>query len=131
MQVGLEYTYILASSKNGHNFDYLIYKIKKIKENNKQKEKQRIYVIGNTNVGKSTFINQLINRSDKYHKTNSNYTASHHSIAENIENITELAVRRSGKSGLTASMLAGTTIGITKIDDINLGARVSNLFCYD
>jgi len=119
----LSYTYILASSKNGHNFDYLLYKIKKIKESSTTKEKPRVYVIGNTNVGKSTFINQLIYRSDKYHKNSPNLKFSHNSIAENIGLLTEMSLK---KSELTTSMLAGTTVGVTKIDDVHLGVRVSN-----
>ena len=118
----MDYSYILTSSKNGHNFDYLIYKLNKIKEKNNLKEKRRIFVIGNTNVGKSTFINQLIHRSDRFHKTNPKFYQSHVSIADNIKLLTEQSLP---KSNLTSSILAGTTLGITKVEDIHLGVRVS------
>ncbi len=107
---------------NGHNFNYLIYKLKKIRKNPPTKEKPKIYVIGNTNVGKSTFINKLINRSDNYHKAKPKIHKSENSIAENIAELTELSIKH---SQLTSSVLAGTTVGVTKIEDIHLGVKVS------
>ncbi len=64
----LDYSYILVSSINGHNFDYVIHKIKKIKEKAKENRTPRpkIFVIGNANVGKSSFINKLIRRANRH-----------------------------------------------------------------
>ena len=65
---GLDYNYILVSSKNGHNFDYVIHKIKKIREKAKEEKipRPKIFVVGNANVGKSSFINKLIERSNSH-----------------------------------------------------------------
>ncbi len=57
---------MIVSSKTGHNFDHVIYKIKKIKEFMNDIKYPRIYILGYTNVGKSTFINKLIDHSNKF-----------------------------------------------------------------
>jgi ribosome biogenesis GTPase A len=119
----LKYSYVILSSKNGYNFDYLLYKIKKLKSNSTESYiKERVYVIGNTNVGKSTFINQLINRSDFFSKGNQKKIDGFKSIKENISSLESLI--SSKKSELTTSILSGTTIGITKIENIHLGIKV-------
>ena len=63
------------SSKNGFGFDYVIHKIKKVKEKAKEEKtpKPKIYVLGSANVGKSTFINKLIERSNKFMRENMKY----------------------------------------------------------
>ena len=45
---------VVISSKNNHNYDLLLSKIKKYKKSN------NVYVVGYTNAGKSTLINKLI-----------------------------------------------------------------------
>ncbi len=120
---GLEYSYILVSSLNGHNFDYVIHKIKKIKEFAKENKipRPKIFVIGNANVGKSSFINKLIRRANRHlseeriNKLNyqKNYQINEKSIFEGDD-----------KSNLTASPLPGTTIGITKIESMKMGVKL-------
>lgn len=77
------YNYILVSSKNGFGFDYVIHRIKLIKEKAKEEKtpKAKIYVVGNANVGKSTFINKLIERSNKFMRENLKYKKNY-SITE-------------------------------------------------
>ena len=78
------------SSKNGFGFDYVIHKIKKFKEKAKEEKtpNPKIYVVGNANVGKSTFINKLIERSNKFMRENMKYKKNY-TITEKSMYVTE------------------------------------------
>lgn len=62
----LKYSYVVLSAKNGYKYEYILSKIKQMKnyykENNIYYGKPKIYIIGNCNVGKSTFINKMIDK---------------------------------------------------------------------
>lgn len=125
-EYNINYSYILVSSKNGHNFDYVIHKLKKIKEQfKKQNEsftKQKIYLIGPTNVGKSSFINKLMIRSNKLIDNNHSiqvYDKEDPEIKENTAKLDHLLPPK-----LTDSPLPGTTIGITKLEHMKLGVKL-------
>jgi ribosome biogenesis GTPase A len=144
----LNYSYILISSKNGHNFDYVIHKIKDIKEKAKEKRipRPKIFIVGNTNVGKSTFINKLIQRSNKFIRDNQknkefykkNYEINEDSVfdEEQEKNKTIEDTQHQNDesesydhlekevSNLTTSPLPGTTIGITKVESMTLGVKL-------
>jgi ribosome biogenesis GTPase A len=112
---GLSYSYVICSSKNGFNFDYVIYKLKRIKDQAREDRvpRPKLFIIGNTNVGKSSFINKLIQRSNKFlspeERNKSLYKSSFNPNL--LENLTE-------------SPLPGTTIGITKVDSMTLGLKL-------
>ncbi len=124
---GLTYSYVLVSSKNGQNFDHVIHKIKMIKEKAKENRvpRPKIFVIGSTNVGKSSFINKLIMRSNKHMDASrmskfeykKDYRINEKSIFEKEEGPKE-------ESHLTASPLPGTTIGITKVESMKFGIKL-------
>jgi ribosome biogenesis GTPase A len=112
--IGLNYSYVICSSKNGFNFDYVIHKIRKIKENAKEDRipKPKLFIIGNTNVGKSSFINKLIQRSNRFLSPEErNKTLYNNTFNPNLLN------------DLTESPLPGTTIGITKVESLTLGMK--------
>jgi ribosome biogenesis GTPase A len=113
--IPLDYSYVLCSSKNGYNFDYVIYKLKKIKEMAKEERiaRPKIYIIGNTNVGKSSFINKLIQRSNRFLKAE-----------ERDKTFYKNTFNPSLLDNLTESPLPGTTIGITKVEALTLGLKV-------
>lgn len=151
------------SSKNGHNFDYVIHRIKKIKEEAKEKRslKPKFFILGNANVGKSSFINKLIQTSNKFlneerkkkkqYKTNysisdprlvdlnkeadevAGKTAQAGQDAQGQENsdLENLTSRENSEQedfdevNLTTSPLPGTTIGITKVNSMTIGAKVN------
>jgi len=123
---GITYNYILVSSITGHNFDYVVHRVKKIKERAKEEKipRPKIYVIGFANVGKSSFINKLILRANKFVKERQinkikytkNYNIKDDSLFEKNEPLE--------KSNLTASPLPGTTIGITKIESMKMGVKL-------
>lgn len=120
----MRYSYILVSSRNGHNFDHVIHKIKMIKERAKEDRllKPKIFVLGNTNVGKSSFINKLVQRSNRFLKSED----KNRQLYQKDYNITDSTVYNEDKkeSNLTTSPLPGTTIGITRVDSMTLGIRV-------
>ena len=111
--INIEYSYTIVSSKNGYNFDYIIYKLKKIKENAKEERslKPKIYIVGNANVGKSSFINKLIERTNRFEEKLPVYRKNY-----DIDT-----------NQLTTSPLPGTTIGITKVEPVRLGLKVNFL----
>jgi ribosome biogenesis GTPase A len=120
----LEYSYILVSSINGHNFDYVIHKIKKIKELAKENKTPRpkIFVIGNANVGKSSFINKLIRRANRHlseERINKLNYEKNYDITEQ-----SLFAEQDDSSNLTASPLPGTTIGISKVESMKMGVKL-------
>lgn len=59
----LKYSYIVVSSKTGHKMEYVLSKLKQMSLYYKEKRiyhgKPKIYIVGNCNIGKSTFINKL------------------------------------------------------------------------
>ena len=59
----IKYSYIIISSKTGTKMEYVISKIKQMKNYYKENQiyfgKPKIFIIGNCNVGKSSFINKL------------------------------------------------------------------------
>jgi ribosome biogenesis GTPase A len=107
--LNLVYSYVMLSSKNGFNFDYIIYKLKKVKEQGKSDRipKPKVYIVGNANVGKSSFINKLIARTNRFDQPDP--YVKNYDIDVNV---------------LTTSPLPGTTIGITKVEPIRLGLKV-------
>lgn len=112
----IKYRYDLVSSKNGHNFDYVIHKIKKIKEKALENNmfRPKFYVVGNANVGKSSFINKLIQSTNKFiSEGQRNKVFYKKNLPEKIE-----------ESNLTASPLPGTTIGVTRVVAPSLGIKV-------
>lgn len=81
--------------------------------------KVKIYVLGNANVGKSSFINKLIYRSSKYIKD------ENQPLYKKDYKINEVSIlEQSDESNLTTSPLPGTTIGITKVDSMKMGVRL-------
>jgi ribosome biogenesis GTPase A len=67
-KLGLKYSYTIVSSKTGFRMEYLLHKIKNMRKYYKTKEiyygSPKIYILGNCNVGKSTFINMMINKTN-------------------------------------------------------------------
>jgi len=147
IQEGLKYNYLLVSSKNGHNFDYVIHNIKNIKQKSKENKvlRPKIFLIGNANAGKSSFINKLIQTSNKFlteerrkkklYKKNYNITdprlvnldKDSHEKSENQANNEESdnsELENIEESNLTTSPLPGTTIGITKVNSMTMGIKV-------
>lgn len=65
----------------------------------------KIYVVGATNSGKSSFINALIFKANKYKESHKIHYKSKYNI-------------------LTESAMPGTTLELITIDDLNLGFKV-------
>lgn len=119
---GIVYNYILVSSKTGHNFDYVIHRIKKIKERAKEEKipRPKIFVLGYANVGKSSFINKLIHKSTRYLKDDE----KHRQLYKKDYKIDESSLFEKEESNLTASPLPGTTIGVTKVESMKMGVKL-------
>jgi 30S ribosome assembly GTPase len=96
----------------------------KAKENRVPRPK--IFVIGCTNVGKSSFINKLIMRSNKvYDGTKLSKYEYKKDYQINDNSIFEMEKgEKKEESHLTASPLPGTTIGITKVESMKFGIKL-------
>lgn len=79
-------------------------------------------MLGSANVGKSTFINTLIRKSNRYYKKEKHTYEKNYDINE--PSLLEKAEEKSNKNELTCSPLPGTTIGITKVESISLGVKL-------
>ena len=122
--------------------------MKKIKEEAKKNRilRPKVYIVGHANVGKSSFINKLIQSSNKflstekkkkiYYKTHpfeeseiissEKNKINYKNNNENYENLNEFIEEKFDKEvDLTTSPLPGTTIGITKINSMTMGLKVS------
>jgi len=110
-----QYDLCLVSSRNGEGFKKAISIFKSIEKSlaKKSRKKPKIYVLGATNVGKSTFLNKLIDKT--------NY---HPGKAEELKKKAEYAlqIQESEKlPELTSSRLPGTTQGFVKISKAHIG----------
>jgi ribosome biogenesis GTPase A len=121
----LKYNYILISSKTAHNFDYVIHKVKTIKEKSKEEKvlRPKIFVVGNANVGKSSFINKLVQKSHKFLRENQRNKEFYKKNYE-INEPTLMKQNSEGHANLTTSPLPGTTIGITKVEEMTMGVKL-------
>lgn len=146
----MRYNYLLVSSKNGHNFDYVIHNIKNIKQKAKDNKviRPKIFLIGNANAGKSSFINKLIQTSNKFlteeRRKKKLYKKNYKITDPTLINLDKEKQLNEDKqleneepeisdfenleeSNLTTSPLPGTTIGITKVNSMTMGIKVNKI----
>ena len=112
---GTSHDAFLVSSKTGEGFKPLINKLILLAKQRSIKRKPSCFVLGNTNVGKSTFINKLIQATNRYPST-------HKQTAELFSEETRKFI--CGTSKLTESTLPGTTLGIVKVKSANIGFKL-------
>lgn len=133
-QQHIQYSYILVSSKTGHNFDYVVHKLKAIREAARAQNqfKPKVFVLGNANVGKSSFINKLIQKANKFLKETERYSLYYRKGQRQVSDQFNMTTSSSNNtqteqysSHLTASPLPGTTIGITRVEVPSLGIKVT------
>jgi ribosome biogenesis GTPase A len=115
--------------------------MKKIKEEAKKNRilKPKVYIVGHANVGKSSFINKLIQSSNRFlssEKKKKIFYKTHpfeeneiknmeKNQNKNEENFNEFIEEKfDNEVDLTTSPLPGTTIGITKINSMTMGLKV-------
>ncbi len=130
----------------------MIHNIKNIKQKAKDNRvvRPKIFLIGNANSGKSSFINKLIQTSNKFlseerrkkklYKKNYNITdptlinldKELHEKEDEIKPENQESDNSESdnieEANLTTSPLPGTTIGITKVDSMTLGVKVNLSF---
>ena len=123
--------------------------MKKIKEEAKKNRilKPKIYIVGHANVGKSSFINKLIQSSNRFISSEKKKKMFYktHPFEENEITNNEIGIgigeKFDNEVDLTTSPLPGTTIGITKVNSMTMGLKVIHknidfyyfiilLFCY-
>ena len=108
-----DYELCILSSRTGQNFRKILHLFKHLEKLTKSKHKPKVFITGTTNVGKSTFLNKLINKSNYY----SGIDKKKNPKVDKLEVIKKFAE----DPALTASSLPGTTQGFIKIKKAHVG----------
>ena len=130
----------------------MIHNIKNIKQKAKDNKvvRPKIFLIGNANAGKSSFINKLIQTSNKFLSEErrkkklyrKNYNITDPTLVNLDKELQEKDNEMQGENEdldksesenieeikLTTSPLPGTTIGITKVNSMTMGIKVNFKF---
>jgi len=100
----IQYTICLASAKQATGMQKVIELLEKMKKDYENKYLPKVYVVGCTNSGKSSFINSLIYKSSKYKEPNKVHY-------------------RSKYATLTEAPAPGTTLDMISVEEVRLGYK--------